>query len=182
MVAPVGKLRSCQLFRRDCRGFSWCRVADRHRTLDQQRRRRPDDRAGRGGQTRPAASSGVRPRLSHSSGKVKLSPSRSEVHAVTCVGGGCADGFGVRPSGTQAVSYTYAPYRETTLTRGWEASINLLRYTGAFADPNTNFAKLGHGSVATLGIGDVALLAGIAIATGAPGITYDVACQFTTCE
>jgi RHS repeat-associated protein len=26
---------------------------------------------------------------------------------------------------------------------GWEASINLLRYTGAFTDPGTNFTKLG---------------------------------------
>lgn len=59
------------------------------------------------------------------------------------------DGLGsivavVSPSGTQAASYTYAPYGETTPDTGWEASINLLRYTGAFADPNTNFTKLGH--------------------------------------
>jgi hypothetical protein len=50
------------------------------------------------------------------------------------------DGLGsvvavVSPSGTQAASYTYAPYGETTPDTGWEASINLLRYTGAFTDP-----------------------------------------------
>jgi RHS repeat-associated protein len=59
------------------------------------------------------------------------------------------DGLGsvvaiVSPSGTQAASYTYAPYGETTPDTGWEASINLLRYTGAFTDPGTNFTKLGH--------------------------------------
>jgi RHS repeat-associated protein len=159
------------------------------------------------------------------------------------------DGLGsiiavISPSGTQAASYTYAPYGETTPDTGWEAAINLIRYTGAFTDPTTNLTKLGHriynpsqgrftqqdtitkladtqngnkyayalddptnytdltgrwstggiiattlggigfvaGTVATLGIGDVALFGAIAIATGAPGITYDVACQFTTCE
>jgi RHS repeat-associated protein len=59
------------------------------------------------------------------------------------------DGLGsivavVSPSGTQAASYTYAPYGETTPDTGWEASINLLRYTGAFTDPGTNLVKLGH--------------------------------------
>jgi RHS repeat-associated protein len=59
------------------------------------------------------------------------------------------DGLGsvvavISPSGTQAATYTYAPYGETTPDTGWEASANLLRYTGGFADPVTNFSKLGH--------------------------------------
>ena len=59
------------------------------------------------------------------------------------------DGLGsivavVSPSGTQAASYTYSPYGETTPDTGGEAAINLLRYTGAFTDPSTNLTKLGH--------------------------------------
>ena len=59
------------------------------------------------------------------------------------------DGLGpivavVSPSGTRAASYTYAPYGETTPDTGWEAAANLIRYTGAFTDANTNDTKLGH--------------------------------------
>ncbi|MFC6878983.1 MULTISPECIES: RHS repeat-associated core domain-containing protein [Actinomadura] len=59
------------------------------------------------------------------------------------------DGLGsitsiVSPSGTQAAAYTYGPYGETTADNGWQAAINLIRYTGGFHEPNTGLVKLGQ--------------------------------------
>ncbi|WP_242907620.1 RHS repeat-associated core domain-containing protein [Actinomadura terrae] len=59
------------------------------------------------------------------------------------------DGLGsttsiVSPSGTQAAAYTYGPFGETTPDTGWEAAVNLIRYTGGFHEPNTGLLKLGR--------------------------------------
>ncbi len=59
------------------------------------------------------------------------------------------DGLGsttsiVSPSGNQAAAYTYGPYGETTADTGWQAAINLIRYTGGFQEPNTGLLKLGQ--------------------------------------
>ncbi|TDD82759.1 RHS repeat-associated core domain-containing protein [Actinomadura rubrisoli] len=59
------------------------------------------------------------------------------------------DGLGsvtsiVSPSGTQAASYTYAPYGETTADNGWQSAVNLIRYTGGFSEPGSGLLKLGQ--------------------------------------
>ncbi|WP_242889829.1 RHS repeat-associated core domain-containing protein [Actinomadura litoris] len=59
------------------------------------------------------------------------------------------DGLGsvtsiVSPSGTQAASYTYGPYGETTADNGWQSAINLIRYTGGLSEPGSGLLKLGQ--------------------------------------
>ncbi|MFC4912943.1 RHS repeat domain-containing protein [Actinomadura gamaensis] len=59
------------------------------------------------------------------------------------------DGLGsvaaiVSPSGTQAASYTYTPNGKTTPDTGWEAGVNLTRYTGGLTEPATGLLKLGQ--------------------------------------